>query len=314
MVKGRALGKGLASLIPQNEEALVQQKQIFTPEEDATIHTPVSETTKIPTDALVPNRYQPRKDMDEEKLNSLVESIRQHGIIQPILVRDTDRGKEIVAGERRWRAAKTAGLAEVPVRALEITDAQAMELALVENLQREDLNPVEIARGIYDLTKQFRLTHDEIAQRLGWSRAAISNKLRILQLPKDALKLVIDGSLSEGHARCLLTLPDRNAILNVARVAIQEGFSVRQLEEYVKTYGEEPEIKTEEIIEIARDKSEVYPLPDLLRKLCAEKKMKIKITGSPNGLNFAVRGLKYWQIQILLEYFISHEEEFFPEG
>lgn len=184
---------------------------------------------------IEPNRDQPRKIFDDEALSELADSISQHGIIQPLLVRPLpDGGYQIIAGERRWRAARMAGLEEVPVLVREISESEIMELALVENLQREDLNPIEEAEGLQTLIETYGMTQDEAAKRVGKSRPAVANSMRLLLLPKSVLELVKEGKLSAGHARALLALSDDEKIKLLAAEIGEKGLSVRETERLVK--------------------------------------------------------------------------------
>ncbi|MBR3816372.1 MAG: ParB/RepB/Spo0J family partition protein [Clostridia bacterium] len=185
---------------------------------------------------IEPNREQPRKDFDEEALSELAESIAQHGVIQPLLVRPiSDGGYQLVAGERRWRASRMAGLTEVPVFIREMSDRQVAEVALIENLQREDLNPLEEARGYAQLMKDYSLTQEQVAKSVGKSRPAVANAMRILELPEEVLEFVRQGKLSAGHARTLLPLKDDAVIMNVAMQIISKDISVRETERIVKS-------------------------------------------------------------------------------
>lgn len=184
---------------------------------------------------IEPNRGQPRKHFDEAALAQLADSIRENGVLQPLLVRPIPAGGyQLVAGERRWRAARMAGLTEVPVVVRELTDEQVMAAALIENLQREDLNPVEEAQGYRTLMERFSLTQDEVARRMGKSRPAVANSLRLLALPENVLGMVRDGKLSQAHARTLLSLPDAPAIAEAAQEIARKGLSVREVERMVK--------------------------------------------------------------------------------
>lgn len=216
----RGLGRGLGALIPQLDE-----------EEMAKAH-------EVPVQEIRPNPYQPRKEFDTESLNELANSIREHGIIQPLLVRYDEQGYQLIAGERRWRASQIVGLTNVPVVVREFTDQQMMEVALVENLQRENLNPMEEAEAYQRLMEAFNLTQEEVAQKVGKSRPAIANTLRLLQLPSDIQKLVSSNTLTMGHARSILSLsnPDhqRKACLEI----IQKGMSVRETEEYIRNLNQ----------------------------------------------------------------------------
>lgn len=187
----------------------------------------------IALELIRPNPYQPRKTFEEERLNDLASSIQQHGILQPIVLRQTVQGYYIVVGERRFRASKLAGLTEVPAIIKELSDEDMMELAIIENLQREDLNAIEEAESYKKMMTDLNITQQEVARRLGKSRPYIANMLRLLQLPKNVAQMVQHGALSSAHGRTLLTLKDANKIKKTAKQAAQESWSVRYLEEYV---------------------------------------------------------------------------------
>ncbi|MEE1395010.1 MAG: ParB/RepB/Spo0J family partition protein [Acutalibacteraceae bacterium] len=190
---------------------------------------------------IEPNRDQPRKIFDEDALAELADSIAKHGVIQPLLVRPMPDGSyQLVAGERRWRASRMAGLTEVPVVIKELSDDEAMALALIENLQREDLNAIEEAQGIKALMDTLSLTQDEAAERVGKSRPAIANALRLLKLPDSVIALVSDGKLSPGHARALLGFKDEQDIIETADIVIEKGLTVRDVEKLVKKRNKEP--------------------------------------------------------------------------
>ena len=190
---------------------------------------------------IEPNRDQPRKIFDEDALAELADSIAKHGVIQPLLVRPMPDGSyQLVAGERRWRASRMAGLTEVPVVIKELSDDEAMALALIENLQREDLNAIEEAQGIKALMDTLSLTQDEAAERVGKSRPAVANALRLLKLPDSVIALVSDGKLSPGHARALLGFKDEQDIIETADLIIEKGMTVRDVEKLVKKRNKEP--------------------------------------------------------------------------
>lgn len=213
----KGLGKGLDSLFGDGAGSFEER-----------------EVQNLPLTRVEPRQDQPRQSFDEETLSELAESIRTYGIIQPITVRRLDSGYyQIIAGERRWRAARMAGLSEVPVRVLEADDRRAMELALVENLQREDLNPIEEARGYRTLMEEYGMTQEQAAESVGKSRPAIANSLRLLTLGAEVIKLVEDGELTAGHARTLIPLSDEQEQLNAAFQVLNGGLSVRQTEALV---------------------------------------------------------------------------------
>jgi ParB family chromosome partitioning protein len=215
------LGRGLSALIPT----------------DVTVDRG-SSLIDVAVDHVEPNRLQPRKHFDEEALASLTASVRELGVLQPILVRESDGGRfELIAGERRWRAAKRAGLVSIPAIVKTTTDTHSLEQALVENLHRQDLNPLEEAAAYQQLIEDFHLTHDELATRMGKSRAAITNTLRLFQLPPSVQRMVADGLLAAGHARALLGTPDRSFQEALAKRAIAEAMSVRAVEDAVRERG-----------------------------------------------------------------------------
>ena len=184
---------------------------------------------------IEPNREQPRKDFDEEAMLNLAESIRTHGVLQPILVRPVDEDRyQIVAGERRWRASRMAGLTEIPAVIREMTEDEMMQLAMIENLQREDLNAIEEALGYKLLMERYEMTQDEVSKRVGKSRPAVANALRLLNLPEKTAKLVRNGDLSAGHARALLACDDEKFINELAEKIIKTGMSVREVERALK--------------------------------------------------------------------------------
>lgn len=189
---------------------------------------------------IEPNKEQPRKEFDIEQLNMLAGSISKHGVIQPLTVRQKDGTYQIVAGERRWRAAKIAGLTEVPVRVMELTDAETAQIALIENLQREDLNPIEEANGYKVLSEKYGLKQEEIAAGVGKARSSITNAMRLLELPEEVKELTKQGKLSQGHCKALLSLQDEVKQLELAHKTAADGLSVRQLEALCKAAGNAP--------------------------------------------------------------------------
>lgn len=222
MARRSGLGKGLGALIPND---VVQDG-------GATLR-------ELPLASIEPNRYQPRDSFDEESLVTLTSSIRELGVLQPILVRPVgDEHFELIAGERRWRAAKRAGLPTIPAVVREADDEGSLERALVENLHREDLNAIEEAAAYQQLIDEFELTQDQVASRVGKSRSAVANALRLFQLPPAIQKLIIEGRLSAGHARALLGSPDRTFQEGLARKAADGAMTVRDVEDAVKAKGE----------------------------------------------------------------------------
>lgn len=194
---------------------------------------------------IEPNKSQPRKDFNNEALQALADSIIEHGIIQPLTVRPMADGRsyQIVAGERRWRAAKIAGLTEVPVRIMELSDAETAEIALIENLQREDLNPIEEAMGYQQLMDAYSMRQEDVAKRVGKSRSSVANALRIMQLPAEVIALVKDGELSTGHCKAILSVNDQLKQIMLGKKTAAEGLSVRETERLARlmNQGEKPE-------------------------------------------------------------------------
>jgi len=228
---GRGLGKGLGSLLGEDAVEAVTHEGKGADTGDA------SDKQRIQLLRIIdiePNMSQPRSDFDEEKLAELADSIRQHGIIQPITVRQVDKGLyQIIAGERRWRASRMAGLKEIPAIVIEADDLKSAELAMIENLQREDLNPIEEAEGYRTLMTTYKLTQEEVAERVGKSRPAVANSVRLLSLDPYVIELLRNGSLSTGHARPLLALPAEKQKALADRI-VSQNLSVRQVEALVK--------------------------------------------------------------------------------
>ena len=230
MASSKGLGKGLGALLGDFDEPSIEK----------------SPYQLLPIYKVEPNPDQPRQDFDEEELQALSESIAEHGIIQPLTVRETAGGYyQIIAGERRWRAARMANLTEVPAVIIEADNKKAMELALIENLQRQDLNPVEEALGYQSLMRDYGLTQEDAAQRVGKSRPAVANALRLLNLPDSILEKVRSGGLSAGHARAVLSLKSEKKQLEAAQKIIALGLSVRQAELLCKNMSKEPQKKPE---------------------------------------------------------------------
>lgn len=220
-VKKGGLGKGLDAIFAENT----------TESGSGAVELKISE--------LEPNREQPRREFNEKAMAELADSIAQHGLLQPLLVRPLfGGGYQIVAGERRWRAARMAGLSEVPAVVREMSDHEVMELALIENLQREDLTPLEEANGYQTLLDKYGMTQDEVAKTVGKSRPAVANALRLLHLPEAIREMVERGELSAGHARTLLAFPDEASMLEAAKKAVEQGLSVRELERMAKKAAE----------------------------------------------------------------------------
>lgn len=276
--KKRALGRGLEQLFnTENLDLESFEKSVYE-------STPKDEILEIPIDELRPNPYQPRKTFDEEALRELADSIMEHGVFQPIIVKRSIKGYEIIAGERRFRASKMAGKSTIPAIVRDFSDEEMMEIALLENLQREDLNAIEEAMAYKTLQERLGLTQEELAKKVGKSRSHVTNILGLLRLPEEVKELVTENKLTMGHARMLSKLEDNNQIREMADKIVMEGLSVREVE----TLGENPEIEKKNKI-VRREKkefSEYKYAENLLRdKLdtkvkIGEKKIEITFTST----------------------------------
>lgn len=229
--KNRGLGKGLDALFSSSEikiptEPMNNVEQL----EDRGI-------SFIDINDIKPNEKQPRKNFDEEKLEELAASIKEHGLIQPVILRRSEIGYEIVAGERRWRACRKAGIKEIPSIVKELTDEQNMLIAIIENMQREDLNPIEEAEGLNQMIDSFGLTQEEVSKSIGKSRPYITNALRLLKLPEQIREFLSEGKLSTGHARAIAGISDFEKQIEIAEYAIEKGISVREIEKLIKELG-----------------------------------------------------------------------------
>lgn len=222
----RGLGKGLDSMIP---EKIMTNKP-----KESVLESNVSRETFIDINKIEPNRAQPRKSFDEDSLQELAESIKQYGVIQPLVLQKKDNFYEIIAGERRWRACKLAGLKKVPAVIKEYSPQEVMEIALIENIQREDLNPIEEALAYQNLMKEFGLKQDELAERVAKSRTAVTNSMRLLKLDEKVQQMLIDDMISVGHARTLIPIEDKNLQYEAAQKIFDHKLSVRETEKMIK--------------------------------------------------------------------------------
>ncbi len=275
----RGLGKGLDSLIPMgsspekktesNKEGSLNQTQ-----KDSKATETVVKITQVE-----PNREQPRKNFDEDALQELADSIKQFGLLQPILVQDRKSHYEIIAGERRWRAAKLAGLKEVPVIIRDYTDQEIVEISLIENIQREDLNPIEEAQAYKRLLTEFHLKQDEVAERVSKSRTAVTNSMRLLKLCDEVQQMIIDDMLSTGHARALISIEDPEEQYTIAQKIFDEKLSVRDVEKLVKNLNKPEKPKKEN----KEDKSLDIIYQDIEEKLKQSLGTKVVISSKGNG-------------------------------
>ena len=240
VAKKSGLGKGLDALIPAGNKKVSAPKNTEPVIIERIVEKKGVETLKI-TD-VEPNREQPRKNFNEDALLELSDSIKQYGVIQPLIVQKKQDRYEIIAGERRWRAAKMAGIKEIPVIIKDYSDQQIMEISLIENIQREDLNPIEEAMAYKNLMEEFHLKQDEIAERVSKSRTAVTNSMRLLKLDKRVQQMMIDDMITAGHARTLITIEDPDVQYNIATKIFDEKLSVRETEKMVK-FLQKPEIK-----------------------------------------------------------------------
>lgn len=270
-VKRGGLGKGLDSLIPDTGKVSEKEKKVKVVEKvvEKIVEKPIEIKLKI--NQVEPNREQPRKNFDEEALQELAESIKQFGILQPLIVQKRDDYYEIIAGERRWRAAKLAGLKEVPVVIREMSDQEIVEISLIENIQRENLNPIEEAAAYKRLLTEFNLKQEEVAERVSKSRTAVTNSMRLLKLDERVQQMVIEGMISTGHARALLAIEDGELQFQMATKIYNEKLSVRDVEKLVKNLGKEKTAKKEE------NTQQVAVFQDLEEKMKAALGTKVSI-------------------------------------
>ena len=276
MALKRGLGKGLDSLIPTNVmmESEVKHSTVSTassPEEgkDGTLMVKLSK--------VEPNREQPRKNFDEDSLQELAESLKQFGMLQPILVQNRGDYYEIIAGERRWRAAKIAGLKEVPVIVRELTDQEIVEISLIENIQREDLNPIEEAQAYKRLLTEFHLKQDEVAERVSKSRTAVTNSMCLLKLCDEVQKMVVDDMISTGHARALISIEDPEEQYLIAQKIFDEKLSVREVEKLVKDLHKPPKPPKEE------NKTLQAIYQEISERLKQSLSTKVSVSAKQNG-------------------------------
>ena len=285
--KKNALGKGLANLF--SEDAIEEEKEVVVKE--VIVKEPSDTMLKITE--VEPNRNQPRKNFDEDLLQELADSIKQYGIIQPLIVQKRDDYYEIIAGERRWRAAKLAGIKEVPVIIKDYTDKEIMEIALIENIQREDLNPIEEAMAYKNLIDEYNLKQDEVAQWVSKSRATVTNAMRLLKLTEEVQRMLTEDMISSGHARALLAVENQEMQIELANKIFDEKLSVRETEKLVKQLNN-PKKKP--------DKKEDIPNKAVYEDI--EEKLKSKV-GSKVRLNYKANG----KGKIEIEYYSNAELE-----
>ena len=290
MAGKRGLGAGIDTLIPKRKESDSNTK--------TEVKTVVKEVDKIDINKIEPNNSQPRKNFNEDSLQELADSIKQHGMIEPLIVQQGEKGfYRIIAGERRWRAAKIAGLKEIPVIVKDYTNQEIMEIALIENIQREDLNPIEEAEAFQKLIEEYHLKQDEIAEKVSKSRVAITNALRLLKLDEKVRQMVIEDKIKSGHARALLAIEDLELQYNTAIKVFDEKLSVRETEKLVKNLSKDDKKQEEKKI----------PAEEQLQVVYAEYAEKLKtIMGTKVNINRNKDGKKG---KIEKEYYSSEEIE-----
>lgn len=281
LILKKSLGKGLDSLIRSN---------------DSPNSSNVNKKSELFITDLLPNSDQPRKKFDEESLRDLSESIKVHGLLQPITVKNNDNGKfTIIAGERRWRASQIAGIKKVPVNIINIGDKNLFELALVENVQREDLNPVEAAMAIKDLIEKYNFSNEQLIKVTGKKRASITNTLRILELPKKVLNWIIEGKVSRGHAVALLALDNESEIIKFAEQIIKKNLSVRDIEKISRVR------KIEKNLNMS-DNRNIY-LDNLKKEMETQTGLTIKVKGSTNKGKVEIRYDSLEELNNLIKFF-----------
>ncbi len=270
-VKKKGLGKGLDALIP--EKKVIESKPVNKKEENEK----KSGVLLMKINEIEPNREQPRKKFEEDALLELSDSIKQHGILQPLIVRKNKDYYEIIAGERRWRAARFAGIKEVPVIVKEYTDQEIVEIGLIENIQRENLNPIEEAMAYKRLLEEFNLKQDEVAERVSKSRTAVTNFMRLLKLDERVQQMIIDDMISTGHARALLAIDDKEEQYNLANKIFDEKLSVRDIEKLVK------EIKNPKVVKEKKKIANSFVYDDLANRMKEVMGTKVSIASKGNG-------------------------------
>jgi len=292
MAKARALGKGLASLLPQNTTTDVN-----------------AEMVTIQIELLTRNPHQPRKSINEDSISELAASIKAHGIIQPIIVRkERDNEFQIIAGERRWLAAKQAGLAEVPVRIIDASEKQIHEMSLIENIQREDLSPLDTAHALNELLTKYNLTQEEIATSVGWSRSKLTNKVRLLKLPRKVRDLLDSGALTEGHCRALLGVDDEELLIEFAQKAVVCAYTVRQVESMIRATGKP---RTGTTVKL-KEKEKELPLPDGVSEFAIARGLGIKLTDRGGETRLQIDGIDQKIAAGIFEHLEENASKYFP--
>lgn len=310
--KRKGLGKGINNLIPETDvirstpKKKTEKKEVVkevVKEVIKEVKVPVPGDTMMKISDIEPNRQQPRKNFDKEALQELADSIKQFGIIQPIVVQKKDDYYEIIAGERRWRAAKLAKLKEVPVIIKEYSDREVMEIALIENIQRKDLNPIEEALAYKSLIDEYSLKQEELANRVSKSRTAIANSMRLLKLTDSVQNMLINDEISMGHARALLTLEQEDLQIEAAKTIVSKGLSVRDTEKLVKSILNPKQVK----LPIPSAEAAIYDA--IANKLREKMGTKVSINHKKNGKGkIEIEYYSQEELERLLEMFDDIEE------
>ena len=301
MARPRALGRGLGAILPAADEQTDKRS--------------ATDPTTLPIELLLPNPKQPRSRMNEEGLASLAESIREHGVVQPVLVAREGEKYRIVAGERRWRAATMAGCIDIPVRIVEGDDRNLREIALIENLQREDLSVIETARALSALIRDHQLTQETLASRIGWSRSRVTNTIRLLNLSDRIQDMLEDGNLTEGHARLLIGMETDEA----ERIALEvqtRALSVRDLEEYIRSMNEEP-ATTDHSGDTGTEAPRRVPskrvrLPERFEKASRQWGASVKARRTGESLSLTIKSIDQERFAALCAILEANAEEIFP--
>lgn len=296
----RGLGKGLDSLIPTIESTEISKSKSKEKKDESDKDMNKGGVINLKINSIEPNRSQPRKNFDEDALAELSDSIKQFGIIQPLVVQKRDKFYEIIAGERRWRAAKQAGLKEVPVVIKDYTEQEMVEIALIENIQRQDLNPIEEAQAYKRLLTEFHLKQDQLAERVSKSRTAVTNSMRLLKLSDEVQQMVIEELISSGHARALLAVEDKNLQVRLATRIMDERLSVRETEKLIKNIlNEKPKKEKGEV-------ANLFVYEDIENRIKEIVGTKVKVNHKPNGKGkIEIEYYSDKELERLLDLFLS---------
>jgi len=284
--KRMALGKGLGALLPEFGQA----------ESKTFLYCGIEQIT--------PNRSQPRKHFDESKLQELAESIKEKGILEPLIVRRIDQGYELIIGERRWRAAQKAGLKEVPILVKEVEGREALEISLIENLQREDLNPIEAAEAFRHLIEEFNISQEDLSKRIGKDRTTISNTLRLLKLPTEVRNQLLQNHITSGHARAILSLESREKQKELCALIMKKGLSVREAEALAKRWSEKPKKTTPSTKRKGDLESQLRSLQDSLRKYLGTK---VQITPKDKKGKIEIEYYSHEDLERIVEAILKNE-------